>query len=256
MALAATARPIAGAVATLGVSDRITFLRKTYAHLGGALIAFAVFTALMMKYATGLSLRLAMAGSGGFGSFVLVLGAFFLVSWLCQKLATSQTSRGLQYLGLGLGVVMWSVLAQPIIWFTIIKFRATGMALTDDALLSPQATKILGEAAILTIAIFLGLTLTVFYTKKDFTPMAGFLSIGLWALIGLGIASALFGFHMGAIYSGLVVALMAGYILVQTSQVMNYFPPTMYVAAALMLFGTVVTLFIHLLRILAESQRR
>ena len=35
------ARPIQGAVATLGVSDRVAFLRKTYAHLGVALIAFA-----------------------------------------------------------------------------------------------------------------------------------------------------------------------------------------------------------------------
>jgi hypothetical protein len=38
MALSSSARPIEGAVATLGVSDRVTFLRKTYAHLGAALI--------------------------------------------------------------------------------------------------------------------------------------------------------------------------------------------------------------------------
>ena len=34
---AAAARPIAGAVATLGVSDRVAFLRKTYSLLGVAL---------------------------------------------------------------------------------------------------------------------------------------------------------------------------------------------------------------------------
>ena len=35
MAFAQSARPIPGAVATLGVSDRVTFLRKTYGHLAG-----------------------------------------------------------------------------------------------------------------------------------------------------------------------------------------------------------------------------
>ena len=47
-----SARPIAGAVATMGVSDRVAFLRKTYSLLGVALIAFAAITAGMMpKYA-------------------------------------------------------------------------------------------------------------------------------------------------------------------------------------------------------------
>ncbi len=258
MALSATARPIAGAVATLGVSDRVTFLRKTYAHLGGALIAFAVLTAAMMKYATALSLKLAFAGSNGFGGLILVLGCFMLVSWGAQKLAMSQTSRGLQYLGLGLGVVLWSVIAQPIIWITVAKFGAHDVLAGSEnsVILTSQAAAVLGEATIITIAIFLGLTLTVFYTKKDFTPMAGMLSIALWAIIGVSLASALFGFHTGVLLSGAVILVMAGYILVQTSLVMNYFPPQMYVAAALMLFGTVVTLFIHVLRIVGSMQNR
>ena len=41
MAFAQSARPIPGAVATLGVSDRVDFLRKTYGLLGVALIGFA-----------------------------------------------------------------------------------------------------------------------------------------------------------------------------------------------------------------------
>jgi FtsH-binding integral membrane protein len=45
-------------------------------------------------------------------------------------------------------------------------------------------------------------------------------------------------------------------ILYQTSLVMNYFPPTAYVAAALMLFSTVATLFWYVLRLLMELNRR
>ncbi|HMG20452.1 MAG TPA: hypothetical protein VK607_04015, partial [Kofleriaceae bacterium] len=54
MAFAQTAarRPIPGAVATLGVSDRVAFLRRTYGLLGVSLIAFAVITAGMMRFAT------------------------------------------------------------------------------------------------------------------------------------------------------------------------------------------------------------
>jgi len=39
MALAHS-RPIEGAVATLGVSDRVAFLRRVYGHLGVALVAW------------------------------------------------------------------------------------------------------------------------------------------------------------------------------------------------------------------------
>ena len=46
-----------GAVATLGVSDRVAFLRKTYAHLGVALIAFAAITGGMMRFAPEISFK-------------------------------------------------------------------------------------------------------------------------------------------------------------------------------------------------------
>lgn len=256
MALSATARPIAGAVATLGVSDRIAFLRKTYAHLGGALVAFVLFTAGMMKFATGLSLKLSFAGGTSAGSALIVLLLFVAVTYGAQKLAMSETSRALQYLGLALTVVVWSVLAQPIIWFTIWKFGATDVLTGGGALLSAKAAAVLGEAAIVTLAIFVGLTLTVFYTKKDFSFLGGILSMSMWALIGVVIASLIFGFQLGMIYSGIVIFLMGGYILYETTMIMKYFRPSMHVAAALMLFTTVITLFIHVLRILAEMNRR
>src|SRR3954465_13913096 len=61
----ASARPIEGAVATMGVSDRVTFLRKTYAHLGASLIAFAVITAGIIKLAPETSLRFSSWALGG-----------------------------------------------------------------------------------------------------------------------------------------------------------------------------------------------
>ena len=249
-------RPIEGAVATVGVSDRVAFLRRTYAHLGGALIAFALITAYMMKYMTMTSLKLASLGNTGMG-FLLVIGLFMVVAYGGQRLAQSETSRGLQYLGLGISVVLWSIIAQPIIWYAVIKFSDNPYTLFSGGdMLSAKAAMVIGESVIVTLAIFIGLTATVFVTKKDFTFMRGILSICLFAAVGVAIASALFGFNLGMIYSGFIVLLMAGYILYETSLVMGYFRPTQYVSAALMLFGTIVTLFIHVLNILASSQRR
>src|SRR3954469_12466670 len=114
-AQAAARRPIAGAVATLGVSDRVAFLRKTYGLLGVSLIAFAAVTAFMMRYMTQTSLKFSsLAFTGGRGwSWLVVLGLFMFVGSVAQRLARSETSRGLQYLGLGIFVVAEALLLQP-----------------------------------------------------------------------------------------------------------------------------------------------
>lgn len=260
MALAQTARPIEGAVATLGVSDRVAFLRKTYAHLGGALIAWAALTAGILKYAPKLSWSFSSWALQGRWSWLVVIGLFAVVGWVAEKLARAQTSRGVQYLGLGLEIGAWSILLQPMLWILMIKFGNPEQMITSTdgvtPMLSAQASAILGQAIVITLAIFVGLTLVVFLTKKDFSFMRGALAICTFAAIGVILASLAFGFHLGAVFSGLMILLMAGYILFQTSLVMQHFPPTAYVAAALMLFSTVATLFWYVLRILMELNNR
>jgi FtsH-binding integral membrane protein len=251
------ARPIPGAVATLGVSDRVTFLRKTYAHLGASLILFAAVTAAMIKYATEFSFKFSV-GSGS-GAFLLVFVLFMVANMGAQRLARSETSRGLQYLGLLIMVVAWSFMLQPLIWYAMLKFGNPADFMVNGhlhAALSGTAAAIISESALITLAIFIGLTLTVFVTKKDFSFMRGVLSIVSFAAIGVIIASLLFGFTLGALFSGFVILLMSGYILFQTSLVMSYFPPTQYVSAALMLFGTVATLFMHVLNIMVSMRDR
>lgn len=254
MAFAQTARrPIAGAVATIGVSDRVAFLRKTYGLLGIALIAFAVLTGGMMRLAPETSLRFSMWALGGQLNWLIVIALFMGVGYLARNLAMSQTSRGLQLAGLGIFVVAESMLLQPILWILIAQF---GGRHHGGALFSGQAAAILTQAVVITLSIFIGLTLTVFLTRKDFSFMRGILSIGSFAVLGVIIASLLFGFSLGAFFCGAVILLMAGYILYQTSLVMNSFPPTAYVAAALMLFSTIATLFWYVLQLLMRMNRR
>jgi uncharacterized protein len=257
----ASARPIEGAVATMGVSDRVAFLRKTYAHLGVSLIAFAAITGGMLRYMTGTSLKFSGWALGGRWNWMMVLGLFMVVGYVAERLARSNTSRGLQYLGLGVAVTAEAILLQPMLWILMYRFGhpAEMFTATGDGLnlaLSGKAASILMQAIVITLAIFTGLTLTVFVTKKDFSFMRGALAIATFAALGVILASAIFGFSLGAIFSGLMILLMAGYILYQTSMVMSYFPPSGYVAASLMLFSTIATLFWYVLRILMELNRR
>jgi FtsH-binding integral membrane protein len=254
-AQSAARRPIEGAVATLGVSDRVAFLRKTYGLLGISLIAFAAITGGVMRYATMTSLKYSMWALQGRWNWFIVLALFMGVGYVAQRLAQSETSRGLQLGGLGVAVVAQSLLLQPILWVLIFQF-GNREALASGVLLSGQAGSILMQAIIITLAIFVGLTLTVFLTKKDFSFMRGALAIGSFAALGVILASMLFGFSLGALFCGALILLMAGYILYQTSLVMSYFPPTGYVAAALMLFSTVATLFWYVLQLLMSLNRR
>jgi FtsH-binding integral membrane protein len=260
MAFAQTAdrRPIAGAVATLGVSDRVAFLRKTYGLLGVALVGFALLTGGLMVYATGFSASFTRWALHGY-DWLLVIGLFMVVGIVAQKLAQSQTSPGLQYLGLGIAVAAEAILLQPMLWILMLKFGGDGSLLfgpTAHVAMSARASSILLEAVVITLAIFIGLTAVVFVTKKDFSFLRGALTICAFGVLGIIVASLLFGFSLGALFSGFVILLMAGYILYQTSLIMSSFPPTAYVAAALMLFSTIATLFWYVLRILMEMNRR
>jgi len=265
-AAAANARPIPGAVATLGVSDRVTFLRKTYAHLGGALIAFALLTTVLLRGLPDISWGFSKWALQGW-TWLVVMGLFIVVGMVAERMARSETSRGVQYVGLGLEVVAWSFLLQPMLWLVMLKFGdAPTQAIlynsvvhggsVGGAVMSGLAGKIITESVVITLVIFAGLTATVFISKKDFSFMGNFLMICSFAALGVIIASLMFGFHLGAIFSGLIILLMAGYILYQTSLVMKSFPPTAYVAAALMLFSTVATLFWYVLRLMMDLNSR
>ncbi|MBZ0236075.1 MAG: Bax inhibitor-1 family protein [Deltaproteobacteria bacterium] len=229
--------------ATVGVSDRIAFLRKTYLLLGAALVALAAFTGGMMTLAPETSLAMSRWAFGGSWHWLLVLGAFMAVGYAAERLAWSPSSRGLQYLGLAIGVVAQGLLLQPLLWAVIVTL---GVA---------SAGTVIAQATLITLTIFVGLTLTVFVTKKDFSFLRGALVVASFAALGVIVASLLFGFQLGALFAGVMVLVMAGYILYQTSLVLSQFPPTAHVASALMLFSTVATLFWYVLQLLLAMRR-
>jgi FtsH-binding integral membrane protein len=257
MAFAQSARSIPGAVATLGVSDRVTFLRKTYAHLGLALLAFAGLAGGMLKYAPEFSWKFStMFGTSLFAMLAMMV-LMMVGLWVAERWVRSSTSRGVQYLGLGLGVAIYAFLFQPLIWTLMLKFshyNPEQIALIRTGHMIPvmngAAVEILTQAILITLAVFIGLTLVVFISKKDFSFMRGVLMIASFGAMGMILAAIVFGFSLGAFFAGFMILLMAGYILFETSAIMKDFPPTAHIAAAMMLFSTVVTLFWYVLRLL------
>jgi FtsH-binding integral membrane protein len=225
----AHARPIPGAVATAGVNERVLFLRKTYAHLGGAIALFVLLEAWLLNSGVGL----AWAQWALSTSWLLVLALFIGVSWIAERWAHSNTSRGMQYLGLGLYVVAEAFIFTPIL--IVANYYYEG---------------VIPQAAVITLLLFGGLTATVFLTKKDFSFLRGVLFIGSMVALGTIVLSVLFGFSLGVLFTVAMIALAAGYILYHTSQVMAYYPPTHYVAGALALFASVALLFWYVLRLL------
>ncbi|BBB26227.1 Bax inhibitor-1/YccA family protein [Amphritea japonica] len=104
----------------------------------------------------------------------------------------------------------------------------------------------------MTAATFLGLSAYVLTSKKDFSFMGGFLAAGMMVVMIAMVALLVlpfFGVHIPALhlaFSAAVVLLMAGFIVYDTSNIVNG-TYTNYIMATVSLYTSIFNLFIHLL---------
>lgn len=229
--------PYSSFVAEASVEDRSAFLIKTYLHVFAAVIGFVALEAFLFASGVADLVLPALANSGRAG-WAVVLVAFMGASWVAEKCASSDAGPAVQYAGLSLYVAAESLIFLPMIAYAAYVGGA-------DLLL---------QAAAITLVMFACLTGIVFVTRKDFSFMRGILMIGSVAALGLFGASMLFGFSLGVAFSWAMVALMSGYILYHTSNVMLHYRPNQYVAASLALFASLATLFWYVLRILSARR--
>jgi FtsH-binding integral membrane protein len=233
-----TMNAVPGAVALAGVDERVGFIRRTYAHLGGAIAAFVLLEYLLFQMPLHKQLVAAMAGTR-YG-WLVVLGLFMVAGWLAEKWARSDVSPGLQYMGLGLYVIAQAIIFLPLLYVA---------AYYSDPSVIPTA-------ALLTLTVFAGLTGTVFITRKDFTFLGKALSLGGFAALGIIVAGILFGFSLGLWFSAAMVLLAAGYVLYYTSGVLYHYRTHQHVAAALALFAAIALLFWYILRLVMALSSR
>jgi len=100
-------------VAQADVQTRATFIRKVYAHLAGAILVLVALEAALLNSPIAQPIAQKMLGGGM--SWMVVLGAFMVVSWMATSFASSPKSKGMQYLGLGLYTVAWAFMFMPIL---------------------------------------------------------------------------------------------------------------------------------------------
>jgi FtsH-binding integral membrane protein len=213
------------------------FIRRTYMHLGGAILAFAVLTGVLISSPFAPALMKLMVG--GKYSWLIVMALFMGVSWLAQKWADSGASLSLQYAGLALYVVAQAVIFVPILY--VAAFYS-----------SPD---VLPMAAMITGGLFLGLTAVVVTTGINFSFLRSALIIGGFVAMGVIVASIVFGFNLGLLFSGVMVLFAGAAVLYSTSNVFNNYRTDQYVAASLSLFAAVALLFWYILRIVMAMRR-
>lgn len=211
------------------VSERASFIRRTYAHLAMAVLAFIAVEAFLLQLPFAGAMAAAM--TGGY-SWLIVLAAFMGVSWLAERWAHSEASPAMQYLGLGLYVMAEAIIFLPLLYI------ATNFASAD----------VIPMAGLITGFLFAGLTATVFITRKDFSWMRSILVIGGFVALGVIAASIVFGFSLGIIFSAIMILFASGAILYDTSQVLHHYRTDQHVAASLSLFASVALLFWYVLR--------
>ena len=99
-------------------------------------------------------------------------------------------------------------------------------------------------------AIFIGLSMYAFTTRKDFSFLGGFLMVGIITAFLAGIGAYVFAMPMLQLaVSGAFILLMSGLILYQTSQIVLG-GETNYIMATVTLFVAIYNLFLSLLHIL------
>lgn len=208
-----------------GVLATNKVIRNTYMLLSMTVL----FSALTAYISTSINLVM---------PFWMILGGYFGLLYLTH--ATANSAMGLVsvfaftgFLGLTLGPILNSV----------IHGYSNGSEIVAASLAS-------------TGAIFFALSGYAMTSRKDFSYLGGFLFVGMMVALLASIAGMFFNVPaMELAISAAVVLLMGGYILFETSQLINGGQRN-YILATISLYVTLFNLFINLLRIFSAFSGR
>ena len=220
------------------VDVRRTFIRKTYVNLMVAIYAFVALEWLF--FSLGWEVRALQLLGNSQMTWLLVMGAFFVVSVVANRWAQSGTSPAMQYAGLYLYVVAEALIFLPLL--ALAKMQTVTIQGVGDV-------NVIAAAGATTLIIFGGLTAYTFITKQDFSFLGRFLWLVTISAIALIVVSAFFGPHLGVWFVWAMIVAACGYILYYTSNVLHHYRTDQHVAAALALFASVALLFWYVIQI-------
>lgn len=213
--------------------DQETFLRQTYGHLFGAVVAFIALEYVL--FASGIAAALAPIMSS---NWLIVLGGFMLLGFVTRYFTSRQSSPSMQYVEMGVTVALQAVIFIPLLAYAV--YYTDGTVLTN--------------AAMITLGMFAVLTAIVAYTGKNFSFLGPFLAvIGIAALIAI-VGSVLFSVTLGFYFAIAMVVFAAAVVLYETSNVLHQYGPGQHIAAATGLFAAVALLFYYVLSALISRR--
>lgn len=214
-------------VASLGVEDRSAFIWRCYAHVVGAIVAFAAIEVYLFQ--SGIAARIAMPM---LNNWWMVLGAFIIAGWGASHVAHRVESTQAQYAAFAAFIVVEALIFAPMLFIA--------------AAMSPE---IIDSAVGVTIMGSVGLIAVAMITRKDFSFLRGLLIWGgILALVGI-FASLIFGFQMGTWFSVAMIGFAGAAVLYDTSNIMHHYPADKHVAASMALFASIALMFWYILRL-------
>lgn len=220
-------------VASLDESRRTAFIIRVYQHLGLALAAFVAIEVALFRL--GLAERMYEFFVGG-ASWLLLLGGVAIINWFAAQAAYDVVDPSRQYLGL-FGVAA----GQALIFAPFLHMVFS----TDGA--GPVVT-----AVWITALGFAGLSAVAYYTSKDLSFLRPLVMWGFVAALIAILGAVLFGLHLGTWFSLAMIGLAGAAILYQTQGIVRTYPETAYVGAAVSLFGSLMTMFWYVLRLVSR----
>lgn len=214
-------------VSSLAEESRSNFIWKCYAHVVGAIVAFAAIEAWLFQSGVAEAIARPM-----FENWLLVLGAFMLCSWGATHVAHRVQSTQAQYAALAAFVVMEALIFAPLLYVA-----------------SAYQSGIIDSAAGVTLLGSAGLIATAMITRKDFSFLRGLMVWGgILALIAI-VASVIFGWQLGTWFSVIMIGFAGAAVLYDTSNIMHHYPEDKYVAASMALFASIALMFWYILRL-------
>jgi modulator of FtsH protease len=196
-------------------------IRNTYSLLSMTLI-FSAMTAAASVY-------LSMPPM----TYLICIGLAFVMMWLVlPRTANSGAGLGVTFaitglMGFALGPILSMYLALP------------------------NGSSIVGLALGGTGTIFLGLSGYALMTRKDFSFMGGFLMVGMLTVLVAALANIFL--QMPALQiaiSSVVIMIMSGFILFDTSRMINNPQQTNYIMMTVSLYLNIFNIFVSLLQLL------
>lgn len=216
-----------GPVSGTSVEDRSDFIWKCYAHVIGAILAFAGIEAYF--FSSGIAERIALPM---LNNWWMVLGAFILAGWGASHVAHRVESKNAQYAAFAAFIVVEALIFAPMLYIASI-----------------TAPDVIDSAAGVTILGCAGLIATAMITRKDFSFLRGMLVWGFFLALAAIVGSLIFGFQLGTWFSVAMIGFAGAAVLYDTSNIMHHYPQDKYVAASMQLFASIALMFWYILRL-------